>query len=222
MVDESVLGRLIEEDPRDANYPMLAALPARASTRTYRYWWANGAWLNQGSTGTCVGHAWAHWIEDGPVVHEGTIDPYLIYREACKRDDWPDNDNGDLQFGTSVRAAVKYLLETTRVTEYLWAWKLDTVVQALLTTGPLVIGSWWYDSMFTPNSDGLIRISGSRAGGHAYVLNGVNTTKRQVRMKNSWGKTWGKSGLAYIGFDDLERLMSEQGEVCLALETPTR
>ena len=221
-MDEQRLGRLIEEDDRDYDYPLTSVLKPAEPGVTYRYWWAGGAWLNQGPTGTCVGHAWAHWVEDGPITHEGTIDPFNIYYEATQRDAWPGNDNGDLQFGTSVRAAVKYLKEATRVTEYRWAFTLQATVQTLLTAGPVVIGSWWYETMSRPDREGNISVGGDRVGGHAYVLNGVNTERQIIRMKNSWGRGWGKNGYAYLTFDDVDRLIGERGEVCLALETETR
>jgi aminopeptidase C len=74
--------------------------------------------------------------------------------------------------------------------------------------------------MFFPNKNGLIRLSGHIAGGHAYVINGVNTITKQFRIKNSWGKAWGVSGHAYISFSDMKRLIIERGEICLAIEKP--
>lgn len=221
------LGRLQQYDERDNGYeirPLLASLEEVFTPRTSRYWYPQGWWGNQGALPHCVAYAWVHWLEDGPVTWHprGMGAPTVfstneIYARAQKRDEW----SGEAYDGTSVRAGAKILKDDGLIQEYRWAWDLQTTVEALLNVGPVVVGTVWTGDMFFPNASGFIKPTGAVAGGHAYVLNGINTKNRVVRLKNSWGREWGKNGFAYLRYDDLEELIGQQGEVCLALETAT-
>jgi hypothetical protein len=209
------LGRRYAPDPKDAAYPMRALLSRAPSPRTYRYWNASGAWFDQGPTPSCVGHAWAHWLEDGPVTQRGRlIDPMVLYREAQLVDEWP----GVGYAGTSVRAGAKAAQARGYVAAYHWAASIEDVVQALLEVGPVVVGSNWYEGMFEADDAGFLHLDGAVAGGHAYVLNGINAAVGVVRIKNSWGRRWGLNGHALIAVDDLARLLADEGEACLAVE----
>lgn len=212
------LNRQVKLDPRDNNFLIKNHFNLKpTATIIQRYWDANGWWGDQGDSPYCVGYAWAHWIQDGPVMHPGTppvIAPQKIYEEAQKVDEWA----GENYEGTSVRGGVKFLKALGNVTSYYWAFDLNTIVQYLLNYGPMVVGTNWYNSMFSPNRSGIIRATGDLAGGHAYVLNGVDTRKRLIRIKNSWGRYWGNSGFAYISFADMAKLIAAQGEACVAVE----
>lgn len=213
------LGRRAAPDARDRLYPMRSVLPARLPARTWRYWNADGWWGDQGATPHCVGYAWTHYVEDGPRTWSGPapiIDPDELYAEAQTVDEWEGEDYD----GTSVRAGAKILQEGGWIAEYRWAMSLRDVLDALLHVGPVVVGTVWYESMFTPDEHGLMLVDPASgvAGGHAYVLNGANERRRRARMKNSWGRAWGRRGYAEIAYDDLERLLADDGEACLAIE----
>lgn len=218
------LGRLYIPDKRDKNFPMKSALPSGDSKRTYRYWWPSGWWGDQGSTPQCVAYSWMHYIEDGPVTHfyetndesheKPLIDCTWLYNEAQKIDEWP----GENYDGTSVRAGVKILMQKGLIQEYRWTWNIEDVKKALLEQGPIVVGTWWHRDMFYPDKKGIISPTGDKVGGHAYLLNGINLDKGLIRIKNSWGRSWGKNGYAYIKIEDLDQLIQDQGEACLAVE----
>lgn len=233
----SILGRIFIEDVRDQHHPMADMIKdpvdlAEEMRRreNSRYWWADGWWGDQFYTSECVAYSWAHWLEDGPITHHpkapqreaqhetgALISPNELYTLAQEVDEWPGEDYE----GTSVRAGAKILQRWGYISAYGWAWDVPTIVDAIMTTGPVVVGTNWYESMFYPTKSGRIRVDGQAFGGHAYVLNGVNKVTREFRIKNSWGRNWGYHGFAYIGFDDMARLIDEHGEACLADEVPS-
>lgn len=212
------LGRIVIKDENDSKFPMKSLLPKELSTRNSRHWSSNGWWGNQEQTSQCVGYSWAHWLEDGPVTQKGKapiVKPLDIYTEAQKIDEWV----GESYDGTSVRAGAKVLQDKGFIESYVWAWDVPTIVQAVLEKGPVVVGTEWTYDMFNPDIDtGIITATGNAAGGHAYLINGVNVKRKFFRIKNSWGRAWGNRGHAYISFDDMAMLMSKQGEACLAIE----
>ena len=183
--DPNQLGRQYVEDKRDSNYLISEHLLKGLSpaTITNKYWDDTIWWGDQGNTPQCVGYAWAHWIDDGPVYHSGSTHPYLqpsvIYRNAQKLDEWV----GENYDGTSVRGGVKYLKSQNLVSNYYWGFDVNTLVNTVLNLGPVVVGTNWYYNMFYPNTTGLIKIGGPIAGGHAYVVNGVATTSKLFRIK---------------------------------------
>lgn len=211
------LGRELSIDVRDNNYLIENRLTLPKTNSTQKYWFSDGWWGDQGITSQCVGFAWAHWIDDGPILHKGkkpNTSPSLIYQQAQKIDEWP----GENYNGTSVRAGAKYLKNTGKIKSYLWTTNLDTLVKTVLTQGPVVVGTNWYYGMFFPDRSGRIKVTGGFVGGHAYLINGVDTKQQIFRIKNSWGRRWGNLGHAFISFADMSRLMNEYGEVCLAIE----
>ena len=211
-------GRRYQPDERDKSYPIQAVLPAEVPDRYKRYWNDTQWWGNQGSLPQCVAYAWLHWAEDGPVTHKLVAPPLYapnsVYDRAQKIDEWP----GEAYDGTSVRAGAKVLQENGIISAYHWAQNVHDIVNAILLVGPVVLGTKWYEGMSRPGSDFVMEPTGAVLGGHAYVLNGVNTVKQLFRMKNSWGRGWGKNGRARISFAHVQDLLFAHGEACLAIE----
>lgn len=218
------LGRRLEhKDPRNRKY----ALPlreARYMPRRWRYWW-NQPVLDQGGTPWCVGFAGMHWLHSGPVTNlRPPFSPGWLYRWSQERDEW----EGSSYDGTSALGLMKTLQWKGYVTEYRWAFDVETIFNWLLTSGPLLFGSNWFYSMFTPDdNEGFMKVdpaSGS-VGGHQYVLIGANRDKPcpdgtvgAVRILNSWGAGWGDQGRAWLSRADLRMLFEDGGDCCTAKE----
>jgi hypothetical protein len=214
------LGRLASVDLRD--HLFLAAPPKPASDLRSRLWFPSPPILDQGQTPQCVGYSSAKFLAAGPVRNLKNVpSPADIYSAANSSDEWSPSPHD----GTSVRAAFKYLAASGYIQTYNWAYTVDVVVDWLLTTGPMVFGTIWTDSMFNSTPGGFLKVEGSPIGGHAYLIRGVNRDKKcpdksvgAVRMVNSWGESWGQKGQAWIALTDVAKLLAEDGEACTAKE----
>lgn len=218
------LGRVWHpETPEAAGlYPVTAHPKYRAVSDTHRFWWQDGAWLNQGQTGTCVGNAFAHRRADSPVPVTGIDEAYAqkLYVDA----------SGDptLQQGTSGLAACRVLKSRGEISAYHWISSMDEFINTLLTIGPVCTGTNWYNSQFQPeplynNFYLVVDPSSGIAGGHETVYNAINLKptrgKPYARLKNSWGTDWGHHGTVRVYLDDVEQLIfGDQGDAVVITE----
>lgn len=141
------LGRLHQPDARNWPASLLVTPDTPIKTKMHSMFYKE---LDQGATGTCVGHAGKHFMLLAPVIqtkpnwHPTAIDLYLA---AAGRDIWSQNDNGDLKFGTSVLALMKALQDMGLITNYLWANGVTQLARWISEYGPAVIGVNWYDCL---------------------------------------------------------------------------
>lgn len=215
------LGRLKQFDERSREFPVVRLLRADQK-RPRSYTWGIAVWLDQDEgveghdVGGCTGYSGASELAARPVVVSGVTNALglKIYRRAKEIDEW----TGEQYSGSSVLAATKAIMELGHFSSYHWAFGLDDLILAVGYKGPAVLGINWYAGMFQPDSNGVIKPTGSLAGGHAIVCNGVSLRKEQFRLHNTWGRSWGVNGGCYISFADMEKLLDEQGEAMI----PTR
>lgn len=228
------LGRVESPDPRDRPYSieLRVAPPQLVVTRVTKRWPLFRTPLHQGTEGTCVGHGWRHWLEAAPIIQlKKTEEPLArsIYLEALPLDEWTQNDWGDMNFGTSVRAGWKALRARGLVGEGNSTHNVETMadfiggkdISGKFVGGGLVIGVPWYDSFNEPTADGFLVIPATARilGGHCMATIGWDEKRGVYEGPNSWGPAWGpKKGRYKIAGEIMERLMQEGGEAWTAQE----
>ena len=72
----------------------------------------------------------------------------------------------------------------------------DSLKRALVNFGVCIIGTDWYNSWFTPHSDGTLPPPDYIVGGHAISVVGYNASG--IWLRNTWGKDWAKAGEALM------------------------
>lgn len=209
------LGRIEEFDERSLNFPLTSVL--KTGVKRNRIWRCN-EYYNQGSTSSCVAYSIAHELASTPVEVLGLTDDYIfnqIYCEAQKIDPWQGSECGNnppKYGGTSVLAGVKTAQSLGYFNSYKWAFGLNDLLLGLSSAGPAVLGIKWYSNMTNPDVNGFIKPTGNLQGGHAILARGVNWNDKYVILRNSWGQSWNKNGDCYITFDDLDKLLKDNGE----------
>jgi len=202
--------------------------------------------LNQQNEGACTGFGLAAVInqlnrERGSKVR---VSPRMLYEMAKLHDEWP----GEQYAGSSCRGAIKGWYNMGVCADSKWPYVSDrpgglTVPRAkearhntigayyrvqpriadfhaaLNEAGAIFCSARTHSGwMRASKKTGMIPHDAGRSGGHAFAIVGYNS--QGFWIQNSWGKTWGKSGLGLWQYEDwLENLM-DAWVFTLALPTP--
>ncbi len=208
----SAFGRIVQHDPRSLNFrASVAPLPRSV------LWGHHAPVLDQGTLGSCTGNAAAQLINTDafaasrPKGYLTEKDAVRLYSMATKLDDGPGNYPPD-DTGSSGLAVAQAGRKLGYFGSYGHAFGFDHFCAALQLQ-PLLLGTNWYESMMTPNKDGLVTVNGQVAGGHEFLALGVDYAKSQITCLNSWGAGWGANGRFTLGFASMRRLLAEQGDV---------
>ena len=220
------LGRHVEHDPRSLNYAH-GVLPKTAIKSVD--WTRRAPIFDQGQLGSCTGNAAAGLVGTDSAARTGLttvslpgdvnrwpVDEELaveVYKLATTLDSirgtYPPDDTGSSGLG-----AAKALKKLGIASGYTHAFSLDALKSAL-QNGPVMVGTVWLESMFSPTSAGYVTVDrkSAVAGAHEYVISAYDTGANQFRIDNSWGESWGVRGSAWVTESDMQWLLSQQGDV---------
>jgi hypothetical protein len=220
------LGRHVHHDPRSRAYAISEDL--LPSTYTSAVHTVRIPVLDQGDLGSCTGNAAEGFCGTDPlydaipttVKARPTGDTaadekqaIALYSAATKLDEfkgnYPPTDTGSS--GVGVAKAVQ---AAGLISGYQHAFSLDAALKAL-TASPLILGCNWYSGFDNPDASGHAKLSGSVRGGHEFLLYGIDAPGGNVLARNSWGTSWGADGNFAFSFDDLGRLLDEDGDATL-------
>lgn len=214
------LGRNLHHDPRSIAYRVTRRSETWPTVRHH----LKAPVLDQGNLGACTGYATAACLshyDDLTDKLPGIAEVYWhdlsrsLYSHATRLDpfpgEWPDDDTGST--GLAVAKAAQrqgFLSGYQHILE-------PAALAAALHEGPVIVGTYWYASMFHPDADGLVTIDWDSpvAGGHEYVLDEVNYTADRLGyfgFRNSWGTGYGDGGRFYLAQDDFLRLLADRGD----------
>ena len=104
------------------------------------------------------------------------------------------------------RSAVEYRISSVRVVNVQSATELKSHLAADI---PIVIGMEVYDNFDSYSGGVYSRVEGSLRGGHAVTVVGYDDSRGAFKIINSWGKSWGENGFAWIAYDTFKRIVRE-------------
>jgi hypothetical protein len=179
--------------------------------------------LDQFYTSSCTGFALANCLNTTRFVQSRPARRYLrhdnairLYSLATQLDQFPGTYEPD-DTGSSGLAVAKAGKQLGYLSGYQHAFGFDHFL-ASIALQPVIVGTPWYDGMFTPDdAGGYLRPTGQMVGGHQYLILGANLRSRYVTILNSWGPGWGVNGRARIGFADFAALLADQGDVTVPI-----
>lgn len=214
---EPGMGRaLIHHDPESRSFPVRGIITREGVERRNKTWRRAYRAYDQGSSSSCVGQTFQGILNTSPVTPQIPLttrkewDAYRIYKGAQDNDQWPGAEPS--YYGTSALGALRFLKQHGVVQAYRWCFSLDDVLDTVSQYGPVGIGVWWYSGMMRTDAKGFIHPTGSQVGGHEVEIHGINVDKEYVIITNSWGTSWGVNGRCYLSWENLGRLLAEDGD----------
>lgn len=230
------LGRHVRHDSRSARLQYAVGVLPRTAVRS-AVWNRHIPILDQGQIGSCVPNTGVELIATDATGYTG-VDHVMIpkadtqgefmagsvwdldegcaqnlYRLVTRIDGFPGSWEPD-DTGSDGLTLAKALVMLGLSDKYAHAFSYHAAVSAL-QKGPVAFGTVWYNSMFTPKSDGEIVVDPASgvAGGHEYMSRQFDADNDRVWIDNHWNASWGLDGRAWISGKGMTTLLKAQGDV---------
>lgn len=195
-------------DVRDHLFTMPPLLATSPEDRREVVHWEQGKIRDQGREGQCVGYGCKALLESSPFRQADGPTATEIYLEARLIDEFPDDS---LNEGTSVRAGLNVLKNHGLIKNYVWATSLEDVYQFIAKYGPVVLGVSWHG--YETDANGLMSFDGPIVGYHCILAVSVNRVTDEIGFQNSWGPSFGMSGMGKMRGKDLSRELHKRSGV---------
>lgn len=199
-----------------------AAREASEQLRSWKVHWRH-EWIgDQGNTPRCTGFSGTKLWTAGPVTHPDRargVNLDLLANDLYYDAQAVDRREGRIYSeGATMLALAKAMQARGWISAYYWGYSLAAFVEAV-RRGPVLLGIDWLEGMDEPDpKHGVIRAIGGNRGGHAILADYADFANGMVGLDNTWGRGWGRGGKAYLPFEDLERLLAQQGEILVVDE----
>lgn len=208
------MGRsLVNHDDESKNFRAVDLLDDHRDQLVSRAW-RRGHAYDQDDTPQCVAFTGKGILNTAalsanlPYRQRSRIDAADLYGGAQDNDQWI----GRNYEGTSALGLCRYLQQKGLIREYRWCFGLDEVLRTLSWIGPVGIGVNWLEDMRDPDFGGYLHAAGDAIGGHEVELTAIDVHRRRVTVTNSWGEGWGQNGRAFLSFEDLGKILDDDGD----------
>jgi hypothetical protein len=209
------LGAHVHHDSRSWDYQAELA-PELVSVRHF----AHGLPFNQAKVGSCTAEALTGACNTNPNIEPGNV-PYaqqmaitLYIKESTNEGyPYPAYDPGG-----SGLAVCQAGVQLGMISSYTHAFGAQNALLALVLR-PIISGFNWYDSMDTPDENGIVDIPATARvrGRHETMGHMLDVPNEVIWFWNSWGRDWGMGGRYGMRFATYERLLSEQGDATVPM-----
>jgi hypothetical protein len=175
--------------------------------------------FDQGNLGSCTANAALGTLVTDPFGKPGVAftetDAVQLYREETRLDDsqipghYEPDDTGSTGAWSMMALQRRGLIRTWHHT------RKASVALRLLNKGSFSFGTPWFPSMFAPDANGrlLVNTSVEAVGGHQICVVANDTSSNLIKIRNSWGPSWGQDGHCFLRWDDFATLLKLGGDV---------